>query len=84
MAIKASNTATPAAAQPEVARAPELLEISELRKLNKTGKAVFAGVCAANGWAPGKTITSEEYLKAVEKFSGEPMSGPGKESEARK
>lgn len=84
MATKASNTATPAAAQPEVTKAPELLEIGELRKLHKTGRAVFAGVCAANGWAPGKATTSEEYLKAVEKFSGEPMSGPGKESEARK
>ncbi|MPN31920.1 hypothetical protein SDC9_179395 [bioreactor metagenome] len=84
MATKAPTTATPAAAQPEVVKAPELLEIGELRKLHKTGRAVFAGVCAANGWASGKAITSEEYLEAINKFNGEPMSGPRKESEAKK
>ena len=32
--------------------APELLEISELKRKHRTGRAVYAGVCAAQGWRP--------------------------------
>lgn len=81
MATKA--TSSPAAEQ---ATGKELFEIGELRKKKKVGRAVFAGVCAAKGWKPGKAVTEEEFLAAVEEFEGAPMRGAQtvKESEARK
>jgi len=65
--------------QPE-GKAQELLEIGELRARHKISRAVYAGVCAANGWKPGKAITNEVFLEAVAKFTGAPIDGkPGKE-----
>ncbi|MGI6254244.1 MAG: hypothetical protein ACOYJZ_01295 [Acutalibacter sp.] len=66
-------------------KAPELLEISELRTKHKIGKAIFAGVCTANDWRPGKKISEDDFLKAVTAFTGAPAYGsPRKESEAKK
>lgn len=77
----ATKTKTPEAGpvgaeQPEqtINSTPELATIDTLRKKHKTGRAVFAGVCAANGWRPGKAITEEEYLAAVAGFTGGPAS----------
>lgn len=75
MATKNQSPATvPEGAQPEE-QARELLEIGELRKQHKISRAVFAGVCSANGWKPGKAITGEEFLAAVAKFTGAPIDG---------
>ncbi len=83
MAAKASNTASPTAAQPEVTKAPEFLEIGELRSKHKVGRAVFAGVCAAQDWKPGKKIAETEFKAAVEAFTGAPMNGARSGKEAR-
>ena len=67
MANKA--TSAPAATQaagPQEPKAPGLFEIGELRKKHKVGRAVFAGVCSAQGWKPGKAVTEEEFLEAIE------------------
>ncbi|WP_312938881.1 hypothetical protein [Oscillibacter sp.] len=53
----------------------ELLELEELRRKHGIKAPVFAGVCSANGWKPGKLLTGEEFLAAVSKFSGAPMDG---------
>jgi len=63
MANKA--TSAPAATQaagPQEPKAPGLFEIGELRKKHKVGRAVFAGVCSAQGWKPGRAVTEEEFL----------------------
>lgn len=65
------------------AEAPKVFTIEQLRSEKKINRAVFAGVCAAEGWKPGKTVTEEELLGAVEKFTSAPMSGAAKK-EARK
>lgn len=65
------------------AEAPKVFTIEQLRSEKKINRAVFAGVCAAEGWKPGKTVTEEEFLGAVEKFTSAPMSGAAKK-EARK
>ena len=65
-------------------KAPELLGLDELRSKHGVNRAVFAGVCAANDWKPGKAVAEEEFLEAVSKFTKGPMSGPSKGKEARK
>lgn len=86
-----ANKATPAptaaqAAGPKEAKVPGLFEIGELRKKHKVGRAVFAGVCSAQGWKPGRAVTEEEFLTAVKNFENAPMNGARstKESEARR
>lgn len=72
--------------QPEQ-KPQELFEINELRKQKKISRAIFAGVCSVNGWRPGKTITEEEFLSEVAKFTKSPINGRPldneKESEAK-
>lgn len=74
--------------QPEKAKAQELLEVDELCKNHKISRAVFAGVCSANGWKSGKAISEDEFLKAIDKFNGSSIDGrpekTKKESEAKK
>ena len=53
-------------------------QIEQLRDEKKVKRAVFVGVCAAEGWKPGKTVTEKEFLEAVEKFTSAPMSGAAK------
>lgn len=67
----------------EGAAAPELVPIDKLREQHKIGHAVYAGVCAANGWRPGKAMAEDEFLAAVAKFNSSPMNGR-KSKEARK
>lgn len=59
----------------------EFTEVGRLRMKHKIPRAVFAGVCAAQGWRAGKSVTEAEFLGAVKQFTGSPMSGaPGKEA----
>ena len=51
---------------------PELHNIEMLRTKNKVGWAVFAGVCAAQGWKPGKMVSEAEFREAVNKFTKGP------------
>lgn len=60
------------------AEAPKVFTIEQLRDEKKVKRAVFVGVCVAEGWKPGKTVTEKEFLKAVEKFTSAPMSGAAK------
>lgn len=83
----ASKTQAPASApdaeQPrQHQQGPELLEIGELRSKHKIGRAVFAGVCAAQSWKPGKLIAEDEFLAAVKAFTGAPMGGARSRKEA--
>mgnify|MGYP001075899736 CR=1 FL=1 len=70
----ASKTTKPEGAVEET-RQPEqpLLELDTLRKRHNITQPVFAGVCAANGWKPGKAMTEETFLRAVAAFAGAPM-----------
>lgn len=78
MANKNKPTAAPAAEQP--GQTQELLSIDTLREKHKITRPVFAGVCAANGWKPGRAMTEEAFLQAIADFTKAPMSGaPGKE-----
>mgnify|MGYP000431025431 CR=1 FL=1 len=82
----ANNKAAPGPApEPkQTDKAPEFFDIGELRSKHKIGWAVFAGVCAAKEWKPGKAVTEEEFLAAVREFNAAPMTGARKESEAKK
>lgn len=44
------------------------LPIQELKRRCKTSEVVFQGVCAMNGWYPGKQITEKEYQNAIDTF----------------
>lgn len=70
----ASKTTKPEGAVEE-ARRPEqpLLELDTLRKKHNITRPVFAGVCAANDWKPGKSMTEEIFLQAVAAFAGAPI-----------
>ena len=52
----------------------EMLPIEEHRAKLGIGRPVFAGVCAANGWRAGRTMTEAEFCSAVKAFTGAPMS----------
>lgn len=82
---KTSEPVTEAAAEttPEQANAPEHIEVGQLRTKLGISRAVFAGVCAAEGWKPGKSVTEAEFLAAVKKFTSGPMSGAGKKEAAK-
>lgn len=65
------------ATKPEPAPAGEqLLPVDELRERHGITRPVFAGVCAANGWKPGRAMTGEAFLRAVADFTGAPMNAP--------
>ena len=72
MASRSKPEAAPAAVQqPE--QPQELLSIDTLREKHKITRPVFAGVCAANDWKPGRVMTEAEFRRAVEAFTGAPM-----------
>lgn len=56
----------------------KVFTIEQLRSEKKINRAIFVGVCAAQGWRPGKTVTEAKFLEAVEKFTSAPMSGAAK------
>ncbi len=69
----------PAPAQVEQqTESPKVFTVEQLRSEKKISRAIFAGVCAAQNWKPGKTVTEAEFLAAVEKFTSAPMSGAAK------
>ena len=75
-AVASGQTEQPAASPG--AEAPKVFTIEQLRSEKNVKRAIFAGVCAAEGWKPGKTVTEAEFLGAVEKFTSAPMSGAAK------
>lgn len=83
-----ANKKTPEAGIPaqveQLTASPKVFAIEQLRSEKKINRAVFAGVCAAQGWRPGKTVTEAEFLQAVENFTAAPMSGAAKKEEAAK
>lgn len=85
MAIKNQTpNVLPDLADRETLKTPELLEINELCIKHRIRRAIFAGVCAAEGWAPGRRISEEAFLSSVRQFESAPMSGsPVKKKEAR-
>lgn len=52
-----------------------LLTVEELQDKYKVARPVYAGVCAANGWKPGRAMTEEAFLQAVTAFTGAPIGG---------
>jgi hypothetical protein len=75
MASRSKPEAAPAAVQqPE--QPQELLSIDTLREKHKVTRPIFAGVCAANDWKPGRAMTEEAFLQAVADFTGAPMGAP--------
>ena len=72
----ANKTTRPESAAGEIRQPEQLLGINALREKHKTPWSVFAGVCAANNWRPGKAVTEEAFLRAVSDFTGAPMDGP--------
>jgi hypothetical protein len=45
-----------------------LVEITLLKKQKNTTDSVFCGVCAAEGWRPGKSVSATDYDAAVQQF----------------
>lgn len=77
MAKSTEQAATPATEQAATA-AVQLLPIEQLRAKHKTDASVFAGVCSANDWRPGRAVAEKDYLAAVQKFINAPITGAGK------
>ena len=78
MANKKTAEATAPAQVEQPTASPKVFTIEQLRSEKKINRAVFAGVCAAQGWKTGKTVTEAEFLAAVEKFTSAPMCGDAK------
>lgn len=49
-------------------RGVPLYSLDELRKERKLSTGVFCGVCAQEGWRPGKSVTESEFDTAVNRF----------------
>lgn len=83
---KPAEAVAPAQAEqpPASPEAPKVFRVEQLRSEKKINRAVFAGVCAAQGWKPGKTVTEDEFLEAVRQFTLAPMSGGHNRKEAAK
>ncbi|MDE6456556.1 MAG: hypothetical protein K2L38_11790 [Dysosmobacter sp.] len=73
----ANKTTRPEGAAGETLQPEQpLLALEALRKKHKIARPIFAGVCAANNWKPGRAMTEEEFLRAVADFTGAPMGVP--------
>ena len=79
MATKKTNAAEAEsrASTVDTPKTPELLEINELKKKYNVGAAVFAGLCAANNWKPGRQIADSDFKGAVDAFLAAPADGKG-------
>lgn len=75
MATEKKKPETAKAAKAET-KSAKLFPLDELRVKHQTGRAVFAGACAVNGWKPGKVMSDEEYIAGVAKFTEGPTNGP--------
>lgn len=62
---------------------PEALKtmyaIEELQQKSSTANSIFKGACVAYGWKPGKMVTEDEYVAAINKFSSTPIGKKVKE-----
>lgn len=65
-----------AANKPEIGESTPI-EISELKEIRNTPESVFRGICAAEGWRPGKSVTEEDYDGAVQRFLRRPVGKAG-------
>ncbi len=85
MASKKTTTGAqaPATAEQQTPAPGEYVEIGKLRAKHRIGPALYAGVCSAQGWKPGKAVTEAEFLAAIQAFNSAPMGGAAK-GEARK
>lgn len=85
MASKKTTTGgtTPVTAEQQTPAPDKYVEIGELRAKHRIGPALYAGVCSAQGWKPGKAVTEAEFLAAIQAFNSAPMGGAVK-GEARK
>lgn len=72
---KPTGPESPATAEQRPRTPEEFTEVGRLRMKHNISRAVFAGVCAAQGWKPGKSVTEAEFLGAVKKFTSAPMGG---------
>jgi hypothetical protein len=82
-----ANKKTTGLTGPEAAEAQapkEYVEIGQLRAKHNISRAVYAGVCAAQDWKPGKAVTEAEFLAAVRAFTSAPMRGGTTNKEAKK
>lgn len=50
-----------------------VLPLEELREKLEVKASLFAGVCTANRWRPGKMVSVKEFKAAAEKFAGGAM-----------
>ncbi len=53
----------------------ELLPIEQHRERLSIKIPVFIGVCALNGWKPGRVMSEAEFRRSVETFTSAPMNG---------
>lgn len=86
MASKKTTSAGPASPATAEQKSPapgEYVEIGQLRTKHRIGPALYAGVCSAQGWKPGKAVTEAEFLAAIQAFNSSPMGGAANR-EARK
>ena len=74
MAEKKGSTAGADLGNSGKAKAAALYPIESLG--SETDPAVFAGVCAMEGWDPGKQVSRQDWNAAVKRFIGSPISGP--------
>ena len=79
---KTPEAGAPAQVEQQTAN-PKIFTIEQLRSEKKISRAIFVGVCAAQGWKSGKTVTEAEFLEAVGKFTSAPMSGAAKKTEKK-
>lgn len=56
-------------------RAPELRPVEAWAHIQKTPRAVLAGMMAHAGWKAGRTVTEAEYHKAMAGFLDAPAEG---------
>lgn len=55
----------------------ELVEVTQLQKNKNTSASVFSGICAAEGWRPGKSVSESDYDRAVKSFMNRPVGKAG-------
>lgn len=67
-----------AASKAETTDTDTPVEVSKLKASKDTPESVFRGVCAAEGWRPGKSVTKTEYDTAVQSFLRRPIGKAGR------
>lgn len=70
-----AGAASPGRTEQQPETPAQYAEVGQLRTKHNISRAVFAGVCAAQGWKAGKSVTEAEFLGAVKQFTRAPMSG---------